>query len=107
LGDRRQISTDGGAEPVWSPNGLELFYRNGAAMMMVPVERKPKVSIGTPTKLFEGSYFSTADGSRRYGITPDGKRFLMIKESGGGTATKNLNVVLNWDQELKRLVPTK
>jgi eukaryotic-like serine/threonine-protein kinase len=107
LGDRKQISTDGGSEPVWSPDGRELFYRNGPSMTVVPIERKPTLSIGAPKVLFEEAYFAAGDGSRRYDITPDGKRFLMIKEPGSEDAPKNLTVVLNWQEELKRLVPTK
>ena len=40
-----------------------------------------------------------------YAVTPDGQRFLMIKESEEQTATQ-INVVLNWFEELKQRVPT-
>jgi len=45
------------------------------------------------------------NGYPKYDISPDGKRFLMMKE---GTAQEQaqINVVLNWFEELKRLVPT-
>ncbi|MFZ9683077.1 MAG: peptide deformylase, partial [Cephaloticoccus sp.] len=36
-GPRQQISTDGGAEPLWSRDGRELFYQNGTALMAVTV----------------------------------------------------------------------
>ena len=61
--------------------------------------------------MIKEGYFTVAAGNfgRTYDISPDGQRFLMMKEGGGSeqaTAPINLIVVQNWDQELKRLVPT-
>ena len=42
-GQKVQISSEGGAEPVWSPNGKELFYRNGDKVMIVPVSIGPSL----------------------------------------------------------------
>jgi len=97
---------EGGAEPVWSPDGTELFYRSGNRMMVVPVETDPTFRAGRPEVLFEGSYATTlfTSGDRYYDISPDGQRFLMIKAVEGSTG--QINVVLNWSAELKRLVPT-
>jgi len=108
LGDRKQISTDGGAEPLWSRDGHELLYRRGNAMIAVPLDSKPTLSVGSPRVLFEAAYFAT-DGSRRWDLSPDGKRFLMIKQNGGDIASRpqNLVVAQHFDEELKRLVPTK
>ncbi len=41
---------------------------------------------------------------RNYAVTPDGERFLMVKPDE--TAQGNINVVLNWLDELERRVPT-
>ena len=98
------ISEEGGTEPLWSPNGTELFYRSGDRMMVVSVETKPNFSAAKPTVLFEGSYVIHPRGLHYYDISPDGQRFLMIKEEQ--TTTAQINVVLNWFEELKRLVPT-
>jgi len=56
--------------------------------------------------LFEGRFqFSPGDStSLNYDISPDGQRFLMIKEEQEEQA--QINIVLNWFEELKRLVPT-
>jgi Tol biopolymer transport system component len=101
---------DGGEQPIWSlPDGKELFYRSGNKMMAVPIQTSEKaLSGGKPEVLFEGSYVSThaaSTGVQYYDISPDGQRFLMMKE---GTAQEQaqINVVLNWFEELKRLVPT-
>jgi serine/threonine-protein kinase len=96
-----QISSDGGQTPVWGPNGQELFYRNGEAMMVVNIQTEPTFTAGSPVVLFTGRYTSTLVVN--YDISPDGQRFLMIKEEEG---PGQINVVLNWFEELKRLVPT-
>jgi eukaryotic-like serine/threonine-protein kinase len=97
---RWQVSTDGGAEPKWSPDGRELFYRRGAAVMRVPIGDDPGAA--RAEKLFEGDYFYSS-GSKTWDVAPDG-RFLMKKVL---RAEYSINVVLNWQDELKRLVPTK
>ena len=51
---------EGGGEPVWSPDGSELFYRSGDKMMVVPVDTEPTFKVGRPEELFEGSYTTAA-----------------------------------------------
>ncbi|MEE8350401.1 MAG: hypothetical protein V3R94_12570, partial [Acidobacteriota bacterium] len=66
----------------------------------------PAFRRGRPEVLFEGAYASSrfVAGYQYYDISPDGQRFLMIKEEEG--QQDQINVVLNWFEELKRLVPT-
>jgi len=95
-----------GGGPVWSPDGTEIFYLSGNQMMMVSVQTKPTFSSGRPRVLFEGEYVTSAalpGVSQYHDISPDGQRFLMIKED---QSSGQINVVLNWFEELKRLVPT-
>jgi serine/threonine-protein kinase len=103
LGGTFQISTDGGEEPVWSPKGDELFYRNGQKWMAVAIGTEPEFVAAEPELLFEGNYLNLPGYS--YDVTPDGLRFLLVmaKEE---PATTQLNFVTNWFEELKRLVPT-
>jgi hypothetical protein len=73
----------------------------------VPVELHPRFFAGTPTRLFEGQYLRGT--GRAYDVSPDGKRFLMIKEGDGprdNSSPPGIIVVQNWFEELKRLVPT-
>lgn len=105
-GGKWQISTSGGIEPTWNPNGRELFFRSGEKMIAVPVTSQPTFSAGKPTVLFEGDYLASpfpATGVT-YDVSRDGQRFLMVKEEPSAT---QINVVVNWFEELKRLVPTK
>jgi serine/threonine protein kinase/Tol biopolymer transport system component len=103
-GGKWQVSTDGGMDPLWSPDGKELFYRSGNAVMAVSVETSPSFRLGTPKKLFEGSYSG-------WDIRPDGRRFLLVKEAestGKGftqRGPRKINIVLNWTEELKQRVP--
>ncbi|MDA2935483.1 hypothetical protein MYX82_14270, partial [Acidobacteria bacterium AH-259-D05] len=100
-----QISgEEGGGEPVWSPDGTELFYRSGNQLIAVPIQTEPTFSAGRPTPLFEKAYVSGGIAAvPYYDISPDGQRFLMVKQEQGET---QIHVVLNWFEELKRLVPT-
>ena len=98
-----QISRDGGTAPVWHPEEEELFYRNGSALEVVSIKTEPTFTAGSPAIMFTRNYFITAT-NRQYDISPDGQRFLMIKAVEGSTG--QINVILNWFEELKRLVPT-
>jgi serine/threonine-protein kinase len=113
---RWQISTGGGRTPLWARSGKELFYRapDGAVMgVAVEVAGGASVRVGTPTKLVEGPYLGGTAGTtagRTYDVSPDGRRFLMVKEAASTDATsapREIVVVQNWFEELKRLVPTK
>ena len=101
-GAKWQISTEGGEEAAWARSG-ELFYRNGDKMMAVDITTDPTFTAGTPKLLFEGVYFSYGPRAE-YDVTPDGQKFLMIKT--GEEQVTELNVIQNWFEELRRLVPT-
>jgi serine/threonine-protein kinase len=95
------VSTEGGVEPRWARSGRELFYRHTGKFLAVDVQTTPTFRAGTPTALFEEKY------AAGYDVSPDGKRFLMIKDAPADPApTPQLHVVLNWFEELRRRVPT-
>ena len=106
-----QVSTDGGTRPLWARDGHELFYlAPTGALMRVGVARGSTWAATAPTKLFEGRYGAPAVFlGRTYDVSPDGRRFLMIKPVGSPDATDapaSFVVVQHWVEELKRLVPT-
>ncbi len=72
--------------------------------MVVGIKTEPTFTQGSPAVLFTGNYQQTNRGTQQYDVTPDGQRFLMIKQEQ--TEGAQINVVLNWFEELKRLVPT-
>jgi len=104
-GEKVTISTDGGNEPVWSPTGREIFYRSGDAMMSVSVSTGPTLNPGKPQRLFEKPYEPTQALWANYDVAADGQRFLMLKTVERPEAPAQINVVMNWYEELKRLAP--
>lgn len=48
--------------------------------MAVPFQTSPTLAVGTPTRLFEDRYYARLLG-RTYDVSPDGQRFLMIKDA--------------------------
>ena len=103
--DRKwQVSTQGGTQPLWNRNGKEIFYRNGNKMMVVDVSANPDPRLSQPRQLFEQQYAHLTQTIPNYDVTSDGQRFVMVKDEAG---SGRLNVVFNWFEELKRLVPPK
>ena len=106
---RWQISTGGARQPAWSPDGKELFYRDFAgALVSVPVTLAPTFTAGQGRKLFENSAYrgaGTGISDRTYDVTPDGRRFVMIRATEPPQRT--LAVVQHWVDDLSRRVPTK
>jgi len=109
-GGRWQVSTGGGRMPLWSRDGKELFYVSpDNAMMVSRVEASRTWVAAAPVRLFRGQYhFASGANTRTYDIAPDGKRFLMIKDvETVNDVQESIVVVEHFDEELKRLVPTK
>ncbi|HLK34993.1 MAG TPA: hypothetical protein VKT29_17980, partial [Terriglobales bacterium] len=91
-----QISTDGGARPVWPAKDKEIFYADGNKLMAVPVQTTPAFSAGTPHVLFQGDFYVSG---HYYDATPDGKQFFFIKGAGPTTSVSQIDLVLNWASE--------
>jgi serine/threonine protein kinase/WD40 repeat protein len=109
-GGKYQISTEGGAEPIWAKNGRELFYRNGDKMMVVAIGANgDSLEPGTPKLLFEGRFAVSfaSGGDAWYDVSPDGQRFLMLKSEDAPNNSANIVMVQDWVEELKRLVPSR
>jgi serine/threonine-protein kinase len=106
-GGKTQISSEGGTEPVWSRDGKELFYRQSDKLMAVDVHTESTFTAGVPRKLFEGHYAPSSVGGAGYDVSPDGTRFLMVQSNEPEQASTQINVVLNWTEELKQRVPVR
>lgn len=106
LGAKWQISTEGGGEPLWAPNGREIFYFHQGVIMVVPVDAGDELNPGKPRALLKTESRGTAfqPGFTNYGVTPDGRRFVMIGSTDPEKAPRRFNVTLNWLEELKRTV---
>jgi hypothetical protein len=93
-----------GGSPVWSPDGGRIYFRRGDGLMAVEVELGETVVASEPVALFGGNY--GGGWAPTFDISPDGAHFLMIEITPVQRANK-LHVVLNWFEELKRLVPAR
>jgi serine/threonine-protein kinase len=109
--NRVQVSTDGGVQPQWSSTGRELYFvrqgspmaqdssRQRAAMLVVDVRPGPTFAASNPKTVFNHSrqiaYF---------GVTPDGKRFVIVTPVAQRPSNQRPEVVIieNWTQELTR-----
>ena len=101
------ISPEGGREPLWSPDGTELFYQRdgGGELWRVRVETEPQLRIGEPERILKGPFLASASSGRSYDISDDGQRFLMVRLDASAREVDELVVVQNWHEELKRLAP--
>ena len=110
-GDRHAISGGGGGNPMWSPNGRELFYSVGTPgqgkqkFMAVDITPGESFKSGAPHVLFEGIWTVTTP-LRSYDVMPDGQHFIMERpEYIPDQKVTKLNVVLNWFDELRKRAP--
>jgi serine/threonine-protein kinase len=102
-GGKWLISTGGGTDPAWSPEGQEIFYRRGDALLAVPIALREGVHPGPPKTLFEGRY-EVLDGARDYDISPDGRRFVLIR-ANDVPQPDEFHIVFDWFEELEARVP--
>jgi Tol biopolymer transport system component len=111
-GAKYQISN--GIHPTWSPDGKQLFYNQGAGQWVaLIVTTRPTFTFGNPVPVLLRVFVErNASFERNYDITLDGKRFLGVVLAGqsstsGAPAAPQIQVVLNWFEELKARVPAK
>jgi len=98
-GAKWAVSTEGGTEPAWSPDGRELYFRHRDQLVAVAVTAGPEFRAGRSTPILESRY-ETIEGARDYDVSPDGKGFVVIR-SEGAVEPDRFNVVLNWFTELR------
>jgi len=118
MAPRVRVSTSGGHHPLWAPNGRELYYRTSQAIepaaerplagttqvMAVMIETGAAFKASAPRLLFEGPYF---DSGHDWAVMPDGKNFILIREASSAVGHAELQVTMNWLEELKRRIPVK
>ena len=91
---KRRISPEGGVSPFWSHTGEELFYQTATAVFSMPVLDPRDLRLGAPVRLF-------AHSGGRLAISADDQRFLTLEKTDASMSTSQVNVVLNWFQDLK------
>ena len=108
-GARTLVSPEGGAEPIWSRSGAELFYRYGRGVYAVPITTKGTVTAGRSSLLFEGNFEGgpLTPGIPSYDVALDGQRFVMVTSTSDAESPTRLDVVMNWAEDLRRRVPLR
>jgi Tol biopolymer transport system component len=97
-GGRFRISRNGGSDPVWSPDGREIFFKSGHKLMAAAIQTTPKLNAGVPRVLFEGPF----DG---FDIAPDGQRLVLVRPAYKDLPPGPLVIVLGVLDDLGRRVP--
>jgi len=107
-GDAIQVSADGGTAPRWSPDGQELFYRRGDAFMAAGVTSAGgTLNVADSRKLFDArAAHGRTTFQPAYSVSSDGRRFLVHLLDPRAIPTQ-INVVLNWFEELRTKVPAR
>ena len=114
-GSKSQITSKSARTPLWSKDGKELYYiepenANGR-IVIADVTTTPSFSVGKSVTIAVPGAEFTGEG-RQYDVTPDGKQFVVLLSSADGKgpakpAPSQINIVLNWIEELKQKVPVK
>jgi serine/threonine-protein kinase len=98
-GGRWQVSLEGGAEPIWSGRGDEIFYRSGDDMMAATVRTQPAFEVTGRTRLFTGQYQRGGFREPNYSVSADGKTFVMLDRVV--SARQAMVVTLNWFDQFR------
>ena len=115
-GAKYQISTEGGTTPMWAPDQRSLYYWANLTRQFVAVDvrTEPVFSAGTKVALpIQAVFPSGLFPATNYDVMPDGKGFIVVASTGGDSRQptrlppQQIDVVLNWFEELKTRVPSK
>jgi eukaryotic-like serine/threonine-protein kinase len=110
--ERTLVSRDGGTDPIWAPDGREIFFLGPDGILMsARVTAGPTIHVGVPNRVLQRPYYRSASlikAPGAYDVSPDGRRFLMLKQITSpeqSSEPPTVIVVKNWMEELRRLVP--
>ena len=106
-GERHQVSTSGARSLAgWAPDARTIYYAFEQRMMAVRVSTTPRFQVDTPRPLFELRYATGPWYSPDIDVSTDGERFVFVAPDLSWGAASEVRVVLNWLEELQRLVTT-
>jgi|SRR6516165_8340197 hypothetical protein len=114
------VPGDNPHDPLWSRDGKELFYvpRVGG-FNVVPVRTRPAVAFGNPTPIVRAFDIAPNTAPRTFDVTSDGRFVGLVApdqaaapigqglSTAGMAAPRRIEVVLNWQEELKQRVPAR
>jgi serine/threonine-protein kinase len=103
-GKAMRVSRAGGRQPLWSPDGRELFFRRGDEIIALSFRSEAESLVAGDERVA-----LKAPMVDNYGwplISPDGKRFLILERTAEPQPPQ-LRVVLNWATEVDQKAPAK
>ena len=98
-GRKWQVSTAPGRWPLWRRDGREIVYQGEEAFMAAPIEtRGDTLEVGAEVELFEaqGNLYQGNLYGRRFDLSPDGQRLLLLEPAEGGEIQSPISVLVNW-----------
>ena len=101
---KRQLTADGGRQPLWREDGGELFYVEGQTLVAVSVSTVGEFSTGSPKSLFRlpGQGDIGLDIAYQYDVSADGQRFVVIEDVEDEQASRpSIHIVQNWYEEFR------
>jgi Tol biopolymer transport system component len=101
---QRQVSREGGLEPVWAHDGRELFYRAGDRLMAAGVQSGRQLRVGAPRVVFEANFEKGTLDRANYDVTPGAQRFVVVRAAEEGSTEDQLHVLLNWLDTVRSLI---
>ncbi len=99
---RIRVSLEGGWDPAWSPDGRILYYRRGKELWAAQFNPRSLESVERP-RLLKSALMESEVRGRSYDVAPDGR--ILVIQPHPDSVPNRLNIILNWFEELKRLVP--
>ena len=98
-GTPQQISFSNGLEPVWAADGKELIYRESRKLIGRKLKNSTVLSFGKPYVIYKGDFLGIPGHS--YDASPDGKRFLVVKEVYPQGDSQKLEIITHWSSKFK------
>ncbi len=98
----RQISAQGGIEPLWCWKTNEIIFRKGGTWYASKVTLEPEFDFETPRVVFKTDFIDTPGIS--FDVSSDGQRLYVVKKAEAEERHR-IHVIANWFDELERLVP--
>ena len=83
--DQVLVTLEGGTEPVWSPDGRELYYRETRQgdpyLVAAGIRTSPTLGVTGRKRLFPVGDIVGTNPHANYDVSPDGKTFVMVRRS--------------------------
>jgi Tol biopolymer transport system component len=102
-GERIQVSSDGGQEPMWADDGDSLYFRSGDRLMRAEVSFAGGLRVRPPVEVHHGDYLQFDPAN--YDVDDAGGRVLRIRSATEPGSNRRVSIRFGFQRELERLVP--